>query len=402
MNRSRNFLLTSLLSTACAGGYEPTDPPSDDAWPMFRANAQRTGVSSGSEVGDAVAELWRVEGINTTDYGAAKGSPAVEEGVLYVGSDDGRFGAYDAEGGDLLWEVEIPDTSQGIHGTPSIGRDAVFIGAYDGILHAFDKEDGTKLWEYERGFQVGASPALVPEHGRVYNTHERSDTGGGFIVAVDAETGKKEWVVRLRAHPHSSVAVSLEHEMLFVGDNLAILHAVDTNRGKRVWKVQLPQTSDDQSDIKTTPTVIDRHEMVVVGAWSEHVHAFDMTSGDLLWETDLGADIMSSTAYSSEHDLVYVGSMSPTKALHALDATTGEEVWRADTGASVMSSPAIDAAEDHVVVGAGRRLFAFDAQTGERAWRHTIGGSVTGSPALWGGRIFVTAKEGDLVALDTE
>jgi len=67
-----------------------------------------------------------------------------------------------------------------------------------------------------------------------------------------------------------------------------------------------------------------------------------------------------------------------------------------------MSSPAIDAAENFVVVGSGSRLWAFDAETGEEAWRHEVGGSVTGSPALWENKAYVTAKKGDLVAVETD
>lgn len=401
----RRFLTFSIIlfCFGCGkGSYDPVDGPAEAAWASFRADAARTGLSTSATVGPNVNERWRVAGINTTEYGAAKGSPAVEKGVVYVGSDDARFGAYDAENGEQLWEVEIPDTTQGIHGTPTIGADHVYVGAYNGRLYAFDKSSGEQLWEYEKGFQIGASPVLVPEHGRIYNTHERSDKGGGHIVSVDAATGEEVWQVEIRAHPHSSVAVWVDGDMLYVGDNLAILHAIDTAKGKKVWDYQLPQTGEEQSDIKTTPTVVEEHGLVVVGAWSKKVHAFDLEDGEIAWETDLGAKIMGSTAYSPANDLVYVGTMGPTEALHALDAETGEERWRAETGSSVMSSPAIDADEMYVVVGSGRNLWAFDAASGEEVWRHEVGGSVTGSPALWQDRIFVTAKLGDLVAVETK
>jgi outer membrane protein assembly factor BamB len=220
-------------------------------------------------------------------------------------------------------------------------------------------------------------------------------------VAVDAATGAQAWKTRIRAHPHSSVAVSPDHEMLFVGDNLALLHAVDTRNGRHVWKVQLDQTRDDESDIKTTPTVVEQHDLVVVGAWSDKVHAFDIESGDLVWETDLGANIMGSTAYAPSRDLVFVGTLSPTRSLHALDVVTGEEVWRTEIG-SVMSSPAINGDESLVVVGSGLgKVYAVDVDTGDVVWEQGVGGAVTGSPALWNDQVFITAKKGDLVAFDT-
>lgn len=389
------------LSACAPQGYEPVDGPADGAWASFRANPQRTGVSDTATVGDAIEELWRVEDINTTDYGAAKASPAVEAGVVYIGSDDARFGAYDALTGEQLWEVEIADTTQGIHGTPTIGADFVYIGAYNGRLYAFDKESGEEAWHYEMGFQIGASPVLVPEHGRVYNTHERSSSGGGHIVAVDALTGEEAWNFSVRAHPHSSVAVSPANDLLFVGDNLAIVHAIDTTSGKKVWDYQIPQTKDEQSDIKTTPTIVEPHDMVVVSAWSGKVHAFDMFDGTIRWETDFGSNFMGSPAYSPERDLIYVGVPGSVDALVALDAATGAEVWRAPTGANVTSSPALGTDQERVVVGSGKSLFAFDAATGDEIWRHEIGGSVTASPALWRNYVFIAARAGDLVAIET-
>ncbi len=399
------FTVLFVAAAACSPPPEEYTPapeiaPSEGSWAMFRADAQRTGLSTSSAIPEEVSEAWRVANINTTDYGAAKASPSVADGVLYVGSDDARFGAYDVETGDLLWEVEVPETTQGFHGTPSIGAEMVMIGAYNGTLYAFDRETGETKWEYTNGFQIGASPALVPEHGRVYNTHERSNKGGGQIVAVDALTGEEVWDVAIRAHPHSSVAVSVEQNRLFVGDNLAILHAVDTETGEVAWTYQLPQPGDSQSDIKTTPTVIEEHGLVVVGAWSKKIHAFDMESGELVWETEVGASVMGSTAYSPKHGLVYLPTLSPTRGLHAFDVETGEEKWKYESESGVMSSPAIDMDEKYVVVGSGPHMFAVDAETGEELWKVEVGGNVTASPALWGDRIFITAKLGDLVAYE--
>jgi outer membrane protein assembly factor BamB len=384
--------------------FTPLPDPEPGNWLAFRADAQRTGHNPEADTGRTVRELWRVEDINTTEYGAAKGSPSVYGDTLYVGSDDARFGAYDRHTGQKVWDTVIPETTQGIHGSPALSQDMAYIGAYNGTIYAFDRESGEQRWSYQKGFQIGASPLFVAAHGRVYCSHEQSSTGGGFVVSVDALTGAEVWAYRIRAHPHSSVALHEGKNVLVVGDNLALLHGFDASTGEKLWEVQLPQPNEDDgdSDIKSTPTVLEALDLVAVGAWSKYVHAYNIQTGALAWETYAGARIMSSAAYAPGRKALYVGMLSPGNGVLAVDATNGQELWRFDAGASILSSPAVSGDESLVVVGAGNGMvYALDADSGQEVWRHEVGGAVTGSPALVGSHVYITARQGDLVALET-
>lgn len=412
--RSKFLVLSVLLGLAACGeateediappAFNPLPDPEPGNWLAFRADAQRTGHNPLADTGRTARELWRFEDVNTTDYGAAKGSASIYDDTLYVGTDDARFFAMDRMTGDVKWQNDIEGTTQGIHGSPAISQDTVYIGAYNGTLYAFDRETGDEMWSYTKGFQIGASPVLVPEHGRVYNTHEHASTGGGWVVSVDARTGEEVWAYRIRAHPHSSVAMHVGKGILTVGDNLAKLHGFNAETGEKIWEIDLPQPNDEggESDIKSTPTVLEDADLVVVGAWSKYVHAYNIEDGSLAWEYYAGARIMSSAAYAKGRQAIYVGSLSPERALHAIDATNGEELWKLPMGGSVLSSPAISGDESLVVVGSGAgHVSAVDAETGELVWRHEIGGPVTSSPSLVGEHVYVTAREGDLVAIET-
>jgi outer membrane protein assembly factor BamB len=415
--RPRTFRIVLVALAACLviagcreGHVGPTEgykqmPELDSAdWNAFRANPQRTGFAPQADVRAEPVEQWRYEDINTTNYGAAKSSPVVAGDTVYVGSDESFFYAIGRNSGEVNWKSEIKGTSNGIHGSPAVGPDGrVYIGAYDGGVYAFDGESGERHWSYKLGFQIGSSPVYVSSHGRVYTSHERDENGGGFVTGLDARDGDEIWVRSIRAHAHSSVAIDVSRDKLFVGDNLAILHAYDLQSGKRVWRHQLEQTSENQSDIKTTPMVVEDKGLVVFGAWSGKVHALRVSDGFEEWALNVDAWVMGSAAYAPGLETVYVGSLGPTNSLHAIDVNTGEELWRFETGGSVMSSPAVDGDESTVVVGSGDgNLYAVDAETGEEVWRHDIGSPVTGSPALVDDWIYVTAARGDLVALTTE
>jgi outer membrane protein assembly factor BamB len=369
---------------------------------MFRRDAARTGFAPGSSVGNAVEEVWRLENFNTTDYGAAKGSASVADGIVYCGSDTGRFVAVDADTGTIVWEAQIEDTTQGIHGSPAIIGDLVHVGAYNGTIYSYNKDDGTPVWDFTLGFQIGSSPVVVPEWGALYSSHEKSDTGGGHLIAINARTGAPLWQWNIRAHPHSSVAVDVEREMVFVGDNLGIIHAWDATNGQKSWEIKLdpPTPEGGESDIKSTPTVVAQHGLVVFGAWSTRIHALDVSTGEEVWSYQTDARIMSSAAYAPTRDVVYVGGFD--RKLHAVRAEDGVGVWTFDAGSGILSSPAVSGDEVAVLFGAyNGLLYAVNAEDGSERWTHQIGGRVTGSPTLVEDRVYVTAQGGDLVALRT-
>jgi outer membrane protein assembly factor BamB len=233
---------------------------------MFRDDLERSGFAEGSTVGDSVEVLWSIPNFNVTGYGAAKGSPSVVGNMLFCGTDTGRFLAARIDNGEVLWQVRLIPTSHGIHGSPAIVGDVVYIGAYDGTVYAFERMTGLLLWRHKLGFQVGSSPAVVPQWGVVYSAHEESPSGGGFVLALDARTGRELWQSRTSAHPHSSVAVDVARQTVFVGDNRGILYALDAMSGHERWTRELDR-ADGKTDIKTTPMVVRERGIVVFGAW---------------------------------------------------------------------------------------------------------------------------------------
>jgi outer membrane protein assembly factor BamB len=365
---------------------------------MFRDDVERSGFAEGTTIGSQVSVLWHRPNFNTTTYGAAKGSPSVVGDLLYCGTDTGRFLAARVADGEVVWQVQLTDTTHGIHGSPAIVGDFVYIGAYDGTVYAFERHSGLLAWRYKLGYQVGSSPAVVPEWGVVFSAHEESDDGGGFVVSLDARTGDEIWRAPTEAHPHSSVAVDTARRRVFVGDNLGYLYALDARTGATVFRRQLLEGG--KTDIKTTPSVLLDRGLVVFGAWSGKVYAIDEGTGASVWEHDTGGHIMASTAYLPSRGLVYAAS--PQGRLVALDARDGHEVWSFDAGVPLYSSPAVSGDGRAVVFGGeDGNIFAVEAESGKSLWKLRLGSAVTGSPTIVGSTVYVTASKGSLWALAT-
>src|SRR5262249_29288725 len=95
--------------------------------------------------------------------GTVFSTPAVANGVVYVGSEDQNLYAFDAATGAPLWSGA---TGGVIDASPAVGRGLVFIGSFDGGVYAFDANGcGSSVcpavWGYATGGPVFASPTLA-------------------------------------------------------------------------------------------------------------------------------------------------------------------------------------------------------------------------------------------------
>ena len=87
-----------------------------------------------------------------TTGGAVSSSPAVANGVAYVGSDDDDVYALEATTGALLWKHA---TGAQIESSPAIADNVVYVGSDDDNLYALDASTGALLWKYTTGGIAG-------------------------------------------------------------------------------------------------------------------------------------------------------------------------------------------------------------------------------------------------------
>jgi outer membrane protein assembly factor BamB len=95
-------------------------------------------------------------------------TPAWAEGKVVVAT-GARIVAVNAATGDIAWistTRHADATSLGKHqnllngSTPAIANGHVFVGSDDGYLYTLSLTDGVKIWEYDTGTPIKASPAL--------------------------------------------------------------------------------------------------------------------------------------------------------------------------------------------------------------------------------------------------
>lgn len=169
-------------------------------------------------------------------------SPAVADGVVYVGSADGMLYALDLDSGERHWAFRtegagLASANYGfdrrtIQGSPAIANGLVFVGARDGFLYAIHAGDGSLAWRYDHQISwVIGSPAV--DDSLVYV----GSSDGQFLQALDADTGAERWRTMLHNVVWSSPAVS--GDVLVVGDGQGHVHGLDRRTGALGWTFEV-------------------------------------------------------------------------------------------------------------------------------------------------------------------
>jgi eukaryotic-like serine/threonine-protein kinase len=113
-------------------------------------------------------------------------APAVQDGVVYVGSEDGHLYARNATNGNDLWAVPTGHT---IDAPPTIDGQTVYVGNSAGQMWAITI-GGLTLWHYDDAAPIVGGAAV--DDGSVFF----GDTDGN-LYSLDASSGAVNWQVSI-------------------------------------------------------------------------------------------------------------------------------------------------------------------------------------------------------------
>jgi len=202
--------------------------------------------------------------------GYVQSSPAVANGVVYVGSYDHNVYALDALTGAKLWSFASGDR---VYSSPAIANGVVYIGGLDGNVYALNASTGAKLWSYGTGNEVLCTPAVA--NGVVYIS------SGYYMYALNASTGGRLWISYIFGAPYSAPAIA--NGVVYIGGADGNLYALNASTGGRLWSFH---TGD--SYVYSAPAVA--NGVVYFGSRVLHkIYAFNASTGALLWFYDPGA-----------------------------------------------------------------------------------------------------------------
>ncbi|MFC7072603.1 PQQ-binding-like beta-propeller repeat protein [Halovenus rubra] len=243
-----------------------------------------------AETGD---ELW------TFSAGRFRTSPVVDDGTVYVASNDAFVYGLDAETGDQQWRFE---TGSSLAATPAVADGTVYVGGTDETVYALDAETGDEVWTFDDVSSVKNAP--VVRYGRVYVAAR-----GGTVHALDATDGTRIWQTDTDSRNIATPAV--DGGTVFVGGDLVGLTALDADTGDEVWTFEERATA-------TSPVVSDG---VVFLGTDSGLYGVDAHTGTETWSLDLG-EAVTTTPGLGKTDLFVGGADGSVLSVRGADNDT--------------------------------------------------------------------------------
>jgi outer membrane protein assembly factor BamB len=385
-------------------------------WTQFHNGPTREGYNSA----ETTLSPSNVSGLSVA-WRAATGnyvysSPAVANGVVYVGSEDGKLYAYAvgcASGGASCPPSWTATTGGSIgFSSPAVADGIVYAGSFDGKLYAYavgcNSGGGTcaPLWTATTGNTIDSSPAVA--NGVVY---VGSDDHKLYAYAVGCNSGGGTctplWTAATGGAVESSPAVA--NGVVYVGslDGKLYAYAVGCNTGggtcTPLW------TATTGNTVYSSPAVADGVVYFGSGDHKLYAYAVGCNSGGgsctPLWTAASGNYIISPPAVAN--GVVYFGSGDGKLYAYAVGCASGggacTAIWTGTTGGPIQSSPAV--ANGVIYIGSGdHNLYAYAVGCNSSGgtclplWTATTGDSVYSSPAVANGVVYVGSDDGKLYA----
>lgn len=350
------FLMGATLSLASCQPGRPSVAPTVVNLPTETQSPTKSTPSAGSNY----QMIWTYQ-----TEGAVWGTPSINDGIVYFGSDDHDLYALDAQSGELKWQFS---TNGLVRSRPAVVDGKAYFVSDDGYLYAVEATSGQQVWRTDIGnyseSQKRENPGTIPD-----------PTTFDYLQS-------------------SPVVVN---QMIYAGSADGKVYALVADTGKVIWTFATGQK------VRANPTV--DGDVVYLGSWDGKVYALDGKSGEARWATPIGGQIQTTALVAD--GLVY--SASRKASVVALDAQTGVKVWEFEYGKNqwVESSPTL--VGDLIYIGSSgcQYLLGLDRKSGKVRVSYIGNVFMWSQPWVIDHRVYIGAtsargldSSGELLALD--
>ncbi len=317
--------------------------------------------------------------------GSIQSTPAVANGVAYVGANDGNLYAVRTTSGKILWKFP---TSAEILSSPLVVNDTVYFGSGDSKVYAVSTE-GKLRWAHTTTAPVYSSPTV--EHGMLYIGNNAAK-----LYALDAETGSLRWVYPGAHYSIESQPVCFDHTVVFAAWD-SYVYGVNSTNGELRWRESSPTASLGRarryySAADCPPVVADNKLYVADRGFRLGSYDFDGSDMQVL-TTDTAA-----IRLAEDGEALYLRKFRGN--LEKIDLE-GQRIWEAPIKLGRIPAPPLE--QDGILYGCSNKglLSVIDAATGKLRWQYQVTPKlfVLGAVAVDKGLVIVPGMDGSLTAI---
>src|SRR5687768_16093392 len=237
-----------------------------------------------------------------------------------------RLAAGDVPRLKLKWAFGFPH-GESNNAQPTVVSGRMFAASDNGYLYSLDAKTGCVYWSYQQGSIVRNSPAVgaVSGQGDARWAVFLGD-GHAYVHAVDAQTGRRLWRVRVDDHPVARITAGVKYhdgrvyvpvsgsEEFSAGNidypcctSRGAIVALDANTGRQLWATY---NVDEPKPWKQNPNGVQLYGPSAGGIWA--APTIDPVRGVL---------------YAGTGDVVTPPESTLTDAVVAMDLKTGKVMW---------------------------------------------------------------------------
>jgi outer membrane protein assembly factor BamB len=304
------------------------------------------------------------------------------------------FRQLEAKTGKVQWETNVRGNAPKyfFHGDVFIAADRIVASAdvdlatgAEAGLHAFDRSSGRQLWMYPAGRGV---PGAVIGSGK----HVFAHTSTGELIALNLESGQREWSYDLKADGWESPAVI--QQRVFAGSGDGSVFAFDSETGRIAWQRKLGAA--------ISTSVRARDSAVYAGTSDGTMHRVATSNGALLSSLKLDETLKPGTAPLLRSDAVLVllsDRGADYRALVSVDPRLRRINWRRQAP-DRWTTTRIFATQTTVVLGTpSGEVIAYCVADGAPAWSQKLSTAPIRSVGGTEEMLFIGTPQGTLYAI---
>ena len=349
------------------------------------------------------------------------------EGILYIGTTDGRIVAVNPESrvareefpsSDGEWEYMpiVPSTGWScssssapvsIYGTPVVTDGLACIGIYNGKVLMMNPsarksnlpfpQQREEEWSYPRTDEliepIVGSPVVLGDTVYICSSDSR-------VYALDRRYGDELW----KSEPLGDklwVTPIIRDNVLYVSTFDGHIYSLSTTDGSlRPWSFK------SETGFVSSPAIYE--DIIIVGSFDRNLCAIRIGESTPLWKFHAENWFWGTSLV--DEGIVYAGCLDGK--VYALDVLTGDKIWEFNAGNSVVSAPIM--ADDLLVVaseagdiflldkltGSGKKVMGLEDSSEDIV--STTGATIRSSLCYSEGVVYVHTQNDVLFAIDTE